>query len=466
MDYYDANTKVLKTPHALYEIETADAFFARTGQEMPAAVDGDYEVYTTSDESDDVAGFRQGDEFFLPNGTAISNGSVLFPGGLVNPSFVGKNGERILNIQDENFDVNSSFEDYTPQINFMPRLAFSFPISEDANFFAHYDILVQRPPTGTAATARSYYYFDSPDRTPVNNPNLRPEKTIDYEVGFQQKLSASSAIKVSAYYKELRDMIQRRRFTFIPAPVNSYEAFGNIDFGTVKGFSFSYDLRRTNNIQLNASYTLQFADGTGSNPNSSAGLNGDNIRTLLPFSYDERHRITGVIDYRYGRGEGPKIGGLDVFQNAGINFITTAISGRPFTRLSTPEFIAQGVGDGFVNSINGARLPWNFDVDMRIDKSVSFNLGNSENARKLIANIYFRVENLLDTRNTIGVFPVTGSPDDDGYLISSFGQNDIQILESFESEVENFLASYQARLLSPGNFAFPRRMYLGAIFDF
>ncbi len=466
MDYYDANTKVLKTPHALYEIETADAFFARTGQDRPQAVSDDYEVYVSGEDSDNVAGFRFNDQFFLPNGTEVSNGGVLFPGALVNPSYVGKNGERVLNIQDNDFDVNTSFEDYTPQINFMPRLAFSFPISEDANFFAHYDILVQRPPSGTAATARSYYYFENADRTPINNPNLKPEKTIDYEVGFQQKLSASSALKVSAYYKELRDMIQRRTFTFIPE-ITNYEAFGNLDFGTVKGFSFAYDLRRTNNIQLNATYTLQFADGTGSNPNSSQGLNANgNIRTLLPLSYDERHRLTGVVDYRYKKGEGPKIAGLSVFENAGINLIMTGISGRPYSNLTTVQYISQGEGNGFLGSINGARLPWNFRMDMRIDKSIKFNLGTGDNARALNCNIYFRVSNLLDSKNVIGVFPVTGSAEDDGYLLSSFGQDFISNLEAAESDVENFLSSYQARLLDPGNYTIPRRMFLGAIFDF
>jgi len=68
VDYYDANTKVLKTPHALYEIETADAFFARTGQTKPEAVNGEYEVYTITEDDDNVAGFRFNDQFFLPNG--------------------------------------------------------------------------------------------------------------------------------------------------------------------------------------------------------------------------------------------------------------------------------------------------------------------------------------------------------------------------------------------------------------
>ena len=93
---------------------------------------------------------------------------------------VNQSGERV-----HGFDVNTSFEDYAPQINWMPRLAFSFPISDAANFFAHYDILVQRPQERTNATALDYFYFLDPNRTPSNNPNLRPQKTIDYEVGFK-----------------------------------------------------------------------------------------------------------------------------------------------------------------------------------------------------------------------------------------------------------------------------------------
>ncbi len=104
----------------------------------------------------------------------------------------------------------------------------------------------------------------------VSNPDLKPEKTTDYEITFQQKLSKSSALSISAFYKELRDMIQIINVQF--AHPISYTTYGNIDFGTVKGLSFAYDLRRTSNIRMNVSYTLQFADGTGSDPNTSAGI--------------------------------------------------------------------------------------------------------------------------------------------------------------------------------------------------
>jgi len=154
--------------------------------------------------------------------------------------------------------------------------------------------LVQRPPGNNIATALNYFYFGDAGRTPESNPNLRPEKTIDYEVGFKTKLTNSSALTISAYYKELRDMIQIRDFLFLPSDLNvsSYTGFDNLDFGTVKGFTFQYDLRRTKNVTMLASYTLQFADGTGSNAESSRNLGSrGNIRNLFPLSYDERHRF-------------------------------------------------------------------------------------------------------------------------------------------------------------------------------
>jgi len=264
-------------------------------------------------------------------------------------------------------------------------------------------------------------------------------------------------------------MIQRRQFLFIPAPLFNYEAFGNLDFGTVKGFSFQYDLRRTNNIEFTASYTLQFADGTGSNANSSVGLNTrGNIRTLLPLSYDERHRLAAVLDYRYGSGKsynGPQIAGMDVFANTGANFLITTVSGRPYTRFRTPQSIQNGQGSGFFGAINGARLPWTFNIDFRLDKNIGIALGG-EGSRKLNANVYVRVTNLLNTQNVLGVFPVTSDPEDDGFLVSSFGDDAIAGIVNTGKDLENYFASYQARVLDPGNFTLPRRIYVGAIFDF
>jgi len=461
MDYYDANTKVLKDPYSLYDIKEASEFFGETGQTQPKTVEDDYKVYVESEGSETIVGFRRGDDWFLPDGTAVSGGQDIFGGGLVNPAI--RNPEE-PDIKREDFDVNRSFKDYEPQLNIMPRLAFSFPISDEAGFFAHYDVLYQRPTSNTIQTPVGYYYFERAAGNLFNNPDLKPVRTIDYEVGFQQKLTNSSAMKVSAYYKEQKDLIQSRQYAFLPAPVNQYESYGNLDFGTTKGFSFTYDRRRTGNLELSATYTLQFADGSGSDANSSRGINNRGIiRNLIPLSFDERHRITAVIDYRYGNGgkyTGPKIGDAEIFANMGVNFNIAAVSGKPYSRR---DVVRQFGGAGFKGAINGSRLPWTFNVDMRIDKRFDVSVSST---RKMSFNAYVRVQNLFDIRNVRNVFSFTGDPEDDGYIISSFGTDRVDQISNQNRNTESFLAAYNWRLDSFSNFTIPRRIYAGIIMDF
>ena len=471
IDYYDANTNVLKDPYSLYEIEEAANFHAATGTTKPNTVEDDYKVYVGGVDSETVVGYRDGDQWFLPNGTSVSGGNVLFGGGLVYPYYKERDDQK-RNITEAGFDPDISFEDYTPQLNVMPRVAFSFPISDDAGFFAHYDVLVQRPPTNAGGTALDYFYMENPARfgtndVPADNPDLKPEKTIDYEVGFQSKLSNSSAIKISAYYKEQRDMIQRRFYANLPAPLNSYQTFSNVDFGTVKGFAFGYDLRRTGNLQMSFAYTLQFADGSGSDANSSANINEAGvIRELFPLAFDERHRLTASLDYRFASGKkynGPKISGLDIFSNTGLNLLLTGVSGRPYSQF---QVVDEPLGQLGLVTINEARLPWVLNADARIDKQFTLNLGSDENSRGLNFNVFLRAENLFNRKNIINVFNVSGDPDSDGYLVSSNGLDQLAQIEGSGRNVESYITTYTWRIQQPGHYTRPRRLYLGIVFDF
>jgi outer membrane receptor protein involved in Fe transport len=347
----------------------------------------------------------------------------------------------------------------------MPRLAFSFPIGEKANFFAHYDILAQRP-TVNDVTALDYFYFDEraggSDAAVQKNANLKPERTIDYEVGFQQELTPVSALKMSAYYKEMRDMVQLRYINYLPAPLktNEYQTYDNVDFGTIKGFSIAYDLRRTNHFSANISYLLQFANGTGSDAASSNGLNRrGNIRTLSPLNYDERHSVKVNCDYRYDDGayDGPTLFGAQLFKNAGANIQMVAISGRPFTKNRQPTQFSSSQIEGLINA---SALPWQFSVDARIDKSISF-------AKNLNVNVFLRVQNLLNKQNVSNVYRASASPEDDGFLASTNGQQQLDNIGSTRpNDLQAYQQSYLMRMINPDFYFFPRRIFLGAVFDF
>jgi hypothetical protein len=266
VERFDLNTKVMKDIYSLYQVMDAKTGYATLPLgSRPANVGDDFKVYVAGPNSTEVKAFRNGDTWYFADGTQANDGNVVFGGGVITPLlFDTINGDNILL---PGFNPDNSFEDYKPQVNWLPRLAFSFPISEDANFFAHYDVLVQRPPSNWQVTPLNYVYFYTPGRTPGNNANLLPERVVDYEVGFQQRLNQNSAIKFSAYYREQRAMIQSRLIQYVPV-IGRYETYGNQDFGTVKGFTWQYDLRRTLNTEIRLAYTLQFADATGSGADS------------------------------------------------------------------------------------------------------------------------------------------------------------------------------------------------------
>ncbi len=463
VERFDLNTKVMKDPYSLYEVMNAKDFFATVpgNGPKPGTIGDDFKVYVESAQDAKVKAFRNGDTWYRADGTEATDGNVIFGGGVVVPYLQDTvAGDDIFN---PDFRPETAFEDYTPQVSWLPRLAFSFPISDDANFFAHYDILVQRPPSNWEVTPLSYVYFYVPGRTPGNNANLKPERVVDYEVGFQQRLNQNSALKFSAYYREMRDMIQSRTILYVPT-IGRYDTYGNEDFGTVKGFTIQYDLRRIQNTELRLAYTLQFADGTGSDANSQRGLTTrGNIRTLFPLNFDERHNVNVTLDYRFDSGKrynGPRIAGKDILANFGANLQLSAASGRPYTAQQKPERFG---GSGTLGTINGSRLPWRVNVDFRIEKS--FVLAPTSR-HPLGVNVYFRVANLLNAKNVIGVYTVTGSPIDDGYLATAEGQSILQGVVNQKRNLEAYLDSYSWVLLNPGRYTQPRRIFVGAAVDF
>jgi len=459
VERFDLNTKVLQDPYSLYKVMDAKTFFSTVpgGQTRPATIGDDFKVYTESLQNTEVTAYRDGNTWYFPDGRQANDGNVIFGGSVVNPYLLNPNE----NITTPEFDPNSSFDDYTPQVNWLPRLAFSFPISEKANFFAHYDILVQRPPSNWEVTPRDYFYFYRPGTK--NNANLRPERVVDYEVGFQQELNKRSAIKFSAYYREFRDMIQRRTVLYVPT-IGSYDTYGNEDFGTVKGFTWQYDLRRTKNTELRIAYTLQFADGTGSDAESQNNLTTrGNIRYLFPLNFDERHNLSSTIDYRFDAGKaytGPVVNGRQILANFGVNLLINAASGRPYTaKLRPTRFDALGT----VGAINGSRLPWRFNVDLRVDKT--FRL-NAKAKTPLDVNIYLRVANVLNRLNVVSVYRYTGSPTDDGFLTYTDGLSEIREVELNGLDSQAYIDSYSWLVRNPNNFAQPRRIFVGASFIF
>jgi hypothetical protein len=249
----------------------------------------------------------------------------------------------------------------------------------------------------------------------------------------------------------------------------TYRTFGNRDFGTVKGVTVSYDMRRTGNIRMTAAYTLQFADGTGSDATSAAGLVNaglPNLRAIFPYSFDQRHAFAITLDYRYGEGadyNGPVIGGMNILENTGLNVISNIYSGNPYS--SQTQITDDAIGNlsaGLNGTLNGSRLPWANRLDIQLDRTFNVEFGKEDKKKTTFLNVYIRVTNLFNRFNVLSVYRATGNWDDDGYLAAAANQTSIQN----QLDEQAFRDYYTMKIQNPFNISSPRTIRLGVKFDF
>ena len=498
IDRYDANEPVLKDPYSLLPTFTAGdingKYFGADKYIKPGNIGDGYIPYVNDPLNPTAApiGYRDPvtNNWYDATGKQVTDVTYLanLNGGNLTP-YLNAAG---LSKTDLSKPIAASFRQYTPQTNYSPRILFSFPISDVAVFYANYDILSQRPKTNNLFTIDDYYFLKERSTGVIDNPNLKPETRINYQVGFKQTIGKTSVITLEANYSEMKDEIQLRRINFA-YPVTSYTTYDNIDFGTVKGINIIYDYRRVNSagVAFKANYGLQFANGTGSNSGSQGALieaGQPNLRTPLPLDYDVRHRLNATLDYRFGVGaeyEGPttdRQGGLNVlldniyrglFENGGFFILGSASSGMPYSRQSNVTTdVELGVAQRttLLGEPNDTRLPWNYHVDLTYDKDILIrSKKNMENSgfrgSEHYLNVRITVQNIFNIQNIVSVYRYTGRPDDDGYLASAEGQKELNNIADLSAR-QAFQDQYNVRLLAPGNYGSPRIVRLGLSYSF
>jgi hypothetical protein len=226
----------------------------------------------------------------------------------------------------------------------------------------------------------------------------------------------------------------------------------NGDFSTTQGVEVKLELRRTERLSGSFNYTYSDAQGTGSNPSSgfyavwqSPTATPYFPQNVSPLDFNQTHRGTINLDYRYIGDDGPS-----VLHNSGLNLLFTFNSGHNFT-------LVNGYGNAKVplETLNGSTTPWNFQIDLRLDKTVK--------VANVNANIFLWVINVLNTKNVTDVFEQTGSTNN-GYLQTTQGQTQIAGYRDKYGDkyAQNFIDVYNAVNNNNANiYGPPRQIRLG-----
>jgi hypothetical protein len=324
----------------------------------------------------------------------------------------------------------------------LPRLNFSFPVTDRTVFYALYGKYIQMPQlsqvyrgyrlmsASTSPVTRSPYGF----WTYYVGYTAEPEEIIQYEMGIRQSLTDNFAFTISGFYKDLRNQLRiDRLYATAEGDITVNQEAGNIvfcgyvnqDFGTIKGLEMTLELRRTNRLAARVNYTFSDARGTNSDSRSGEVVVSDEVIArypllMYPLDFNQPHRGTMMIDYRFPKGDGGPI-----LEGLGANILLTFNSGHAYTKIAEPENLGQadpwdvGVralrderGRHPEEPLNNSYTPWNFMIDLNVNKV--FYLG------RINLDLYVNVLNLLNTRNVINVYPMTGTAEDDGWLSSPF----------------------------------------------
>jgi hypothetical protein len=264
-----------------------------------------------------------------------------------------------------------------------PRIGAAFPITERGVVHFSYGHFFQVP--------RFEYLYQNPDfkiglgtgnQGLIGNTDLRPEQTINAELGVSQQLTEDLAVDMTAYIRDIRNLTGTRSDEIVVFGGSAtYSKFVNSDFGFIKGIVISLNKKFAGGVSATADYTYQVARGSASDPTEARNAVTSGALPevqLVPLGWDQRHTLNATLSYNA--------------PNWGASFISQFGTGTPYTPRRSTDITSL--------LTNSQAKPQFFNIDGQAFYALNF--------EPLRFVLFLRVFNLLDIRNEVGVFDDTG----------------------------------------------------------
>ncbi len=246
--------------------------------------------------------------------------------------YINRRGDYYSNLFTQYFNIDSLDSAPTKKIQpfffVSPRIGIAHPISTHSKLFFNYGHFYSEPDVNVLFASRQRYggFIDQ-----VPNSNLKPERTIAYELGFEQQFLENYLFHISGYYRDINNQIKEVQFTSHAG--NTISSYTNENYADVRGFevilekqyggflngslSYDYYVRSTGNV----GYDVVFEDfyKTPRKSTSSQYTPGANYTFLANITFSTPH------DW------GPSVLGAKLFEDWRLNVKHEYRSGATFT---------------------------------------------------------------------------------------------------------------------------------------
>jgi outer membrane receptor protein involved in Fe transport len=313
---------------------------------------------------------------------------------------------------------------------FSPRIGAAFPITDRGVLHFSYGHFFQLPAFELLYT-NPYFKLGTGtgNQGTVGNADLKPEQTINAEIGLQQQLTDDISVDVTAYIRDTRNLAGTRsdQITVFGGSA-TYSRMANSDFAFTRGIVLAINKRFSAGLSASLDYTFQIVRGTSSDPYAAqiAAANGEQPEVqMTPLSWDQRHTVNASVSYNQ--------------ETWGGSIIAQYGSGMPYTPRRTEDITSL--------ITNSALKPGSLNVDLRLYKNIPLGFAN--------LNMFIRVFNLFDAENELNVWNDTGRA---GYT------TDMQRIKAQNTPTP--VNTLEQWFLAPTNYSEPRRVEVGFNLEF
>jgi outer membrane receptor protein involved in Fe transport len=281
--------------------------------------------------------------------------------------------------------IKKNLTDASKKHMLSPRLSVSYPITDQGTIRFSYGHFYQ---IGSLSSLYSNPDFRAPSGQSLSfgNPDVKPQRSVQYELGLQQGLNENLKVEFTGYYKDVRDYIYSQTI-ITPRGDLSYNLLTNLSYANTRGISISLVKRREVDGLLAATldYTFQVSEGNRTLPtdeiffSEQAGKLSETY--LVPLDFDRSHTLTATVSLAHSND----------WSVSAIGYVRT---GTPYT----PEFPSSVVPITFTQNSDRQPLQWN--VDLKCEKF--FRLEG------LDLSLFLQVDNVFDVENELFVYANTG----------------------------------------------------------
>ena len=266
-----------------------------------------------------------------------------------------------------------------------PRISVSYPITDRGIIRFSYGHFYQNGSLSSLYRNNQYYVVNFGSTPTFGNPNVLPQKSVQYEIGLQQALTDNFKFDLTGFYKDVTNYIYTE--SIYTTQGRQYNVLTNLAYSNVRGITLSFLKRPSPGDIFSASldYTFSIAEGNRTYPSSEIFFSEQSGQRsemyLVPLSFDRSHVINGTV-------------ALNQPNDWSLGLVFNFQTGTPYTPLLPASF------SNVTYTQNSANRLTQWNVDLKFEKY--FKIG------KFNYSLFLQVMNLFDTQNELSVYQSSG----------------------------------------------------------